>query len=149
MISAYEMELYATMLGMSNTSVSEKAPQPEDAIAAETELYAMMIGISNMKLAKKDPQPGDIIAAVAATLQITETELKGKSQKRDITEARFITMMLLNEYCDLKAAMLGQLFNRDRTTAMLALRVARDLQDDKRFYAKTVAVQNQLMEVLA
>lgn len=69
-----------------------------------------------------------IFTAVSAVTEISVTEMKSKSRKRERVEARQMCMYLLRKYTKLSLKKIGDMFGgRDHTTAIHARETIKDL----------------------
>lgn len=87
-----------------------------------------------------------IIKAVSKALSVSLQELKSKSRKDEIVEARFIIFFLLTSYTGLKPREIGEIFNKDRTSVCFGVKTYQKHRDmgDKKFLIKIEKVAVKL-----
>lgn len=113
----------------------------------QKELQAVMNGMVFRKQNNVSYTPNQIIIAAAKALWMMPEDVIEKTRERHIVDARYISITLIKQYCDLTLTTIGKIFSCDHTTVMYALETANDLIDNDRiFYAKYARVLTRLEE---
>jgi len=88
----------------------------------------------------------EIINGVCNALQVDYHDLKSRNRSNENAEARFIIFQLLRQHTHLSFKAIGELFNRDHSTAMYGVETFSDLVDgkNKAFLAKLRKVEDEL-----
>ena len=75
--------------------------------------------------------PSTIMTETAAYFGLSREDLVSKSRSRPLTTARHIAMYLLRELTDLSLIKIGELFDRDHTTAMHGIQKIEKMMPDR------------------
>lgn len=96
-------------------------------------------------LRRKVSQPSAVIKGIINTVceyyNVTEKQLKGKGQDRQISYPRHVAMYLIYKYCRANKGLFAEYFNRDRSAAAKAYRSISGMLD---VYGH---VRNQVAEI--
>lgn len=69
-----------------------------------------------------------LMKAAIKGCDVTKADLKGKSRKRHLARTRQALMVLLYENTNMSLPDVGQVFNRDHTTVLHAVKIREDLK---------------------
>lgn len=148
----YGLELLATMTCLTpNRPERPLSPDEQPDIRyirpyrLENELRVMMHCMSGAS-PKAVIEPAIIMLSVSEALGLHPSRIKSKSRERDCVDARFITMMLMDEECAMVPQEIGDYLERDRTTILYGLETATQLLTNKEFFRKKLAVDEQLFK---
>jgi chromosomal replication initiator protein len=88
-----------------------------------------------------------IIKEICKYYSLTAEQVKGKSRKREIVKARFISIYIIKNETDFTLSAIGRIFNRDHSTILhsikiinntLTLRYDTDISDELREIKKII-----------
>ena len=96
---------------------------------------------------KVDDKPltiDDILDTVCNHFNVTATAVNSKSRKRDLVQARQVSMYLAQKYTKMPASRIGKLVgNRDHSTVIHSCsQVERRMKVDKAFVAELSSIEN-------
>ena len=90
--------------------------------------------MGKIKLHKLDMRSARIIATVSRLTEISIKEIRGKSRLREVTNARRIAMVLINDILRYNLSEIGRIFGKHHATVLHTFKVHNDLWDvDKRY----------------
>ncbi len=129
----YGMELPKDVITYLADSLNKNIRQIEGSlkrIAAKSTLYGMPITLDMAKrtisdIANVDASPKAVIekifSAVSAKYGVTENEIKSKSRRREITNARHVSIYFIRKFTGYSLKQIANIFGRDHTTIMSSL----------------------------
>ncbi len=129
----YGMEVPKDVVTFLAESLNKNIRQIEGSlkrIAAKSTLYGMPITLDMAKrtisdIANVDASPKivieKILASVSAKYGVTEAEIKGKSRRREITNARHVSIYFIRKFTGFSLKQIANIFGRDHTTIMSSL----------------------------
>ena len=90
--------------------------------------------MGKIKLHKLDMRSARIIATVSRLTEISIKDIRGKSRLREVTNARRIAMVLINDILRYNLSEIGRIFGKHHATVLHTFKVHNDLWDvDKRY----------------
>ena len=90
-----------------------------------------------------------IIDQYCEFFMLNPVDIKGKSRKKELVEARFHIMKMLKINTELSLSMIGRLFSRDHSTVIHAISTHNDLcSTDKVFLAKWMEFEKYVIKLL-
>jgi len=85
-----------------------------------------------------------ILEEVAMSFGLTVEDLKGSSQKKTTTLARYVAAFLIHELCSLSWPEQGELFDRDHTTVLNGVRsIEKKMREDGTFLKYVALVKSR------
>lgn len=86
---------------------------------------------------KLDPKEHNVIKIICDYYNVSIEDLKGRNRKREIAEARHVTMYALTQWLNISNYLAGNILDRDRNTAIHSTNEVNNLMDvDKKFKEK-------------
>lgn len=89
--------------------------------------YQIIPGLKYRLKTKAREGADRVFGIIQCYFGISEKTLIDKGRPRNVVYPRFIAMFFLHQYYGLTFTRIGEMFNRDHTTVMNAVKVARDL----------------------
>jgi hypothetical protein len=90
--------------------------------------------MGKIKLHKLDMRSARIIATVSRLTEISIKDIRGKSRLREVTNARRISMVLINDILRYNLSEIGRIFGKHHATVLHTFKAHNDLWDvDKRY----------------
>ncbi len=116
-------------------------------LAAKSTLYGMAITLDMAKrtisdIANIDASPkivvDKIFNAVSAKYGVNENDIKGKSRRREITNARHVAIYFIRKYTAYSLKQIANIFGRDHTTIMSSLESTESKISTEPFFEKEI-----------
>jgi hypothetical protein len=79
-----------------------------------------------------------LLNIISKTLGISTASIKSFSRKRDLANARHITIYMLRNYTGLSLSKIGKMVNRHHTTVMHSIKVTKIYQENESDFKKKV-----------
>ncbi len=129
----YGIELPKEVISFLAESLNKNIRQIEGSlkrIAAKSTLYGLPITLDMAKrtisdIANVDASPKMVIekifSAVSEKYGVTESEIKSKSRKREITNARHVSIYFIRKFTGFSLKQIANIFGRDHTTILSSL----------------------------
>lgn len=93
----------------------------------------------------KNYQPEELISRVSVALNVSYADMTGRGKKRELVEARHISMWIIRNYTNSSLKYIGRLFDRDHTAVIYAINLVNDLlKVDTGFINKVMSVRKIL-----
>jgi len=94
--------------------------------------------LGRLKISRKKLSKESILAAVCKDFEMDLEEITARGRAAQYLEPRHITCYLLREYARMHFKEIGDLFNRDHTTIIHAVRAVKDRMDTEPDYKARV-----------
>lgn len=83
---------------------------------------------------REDVKSDEVIETVCKFYHITKNQLFAKDRRKEIAQARQISMYLISEFIDMPYAAIGKIFNKDHSTVIYAKnKIKQDISRDRKF----------------